>query len=218
MKKEDLKENLKENIDNPIEDKENKAENLKDKAEKKEKSDKKEKSEKKEQQKESNKRKKSSSKSKADKLADENEELRLKLAEVQDKHLRLFSEFDNYRKRTAKERIELISSANENLIEKLLPILDDIDRSIAAFETTEDLEAVKTGSILIFDKLSKILESCGLAEIESTGQEFDAEVFDAIANFPTEDKKMKNKVIDTTVKGYKLNEKVIRHPKVVVGC
>ncbi|MGI6718385.1 MAG: nucleotide exchange factor GrpE [Bacteroidales bacterium] len=206
MKNEDLKDK---NIDKPIVEAESNTKESDKKTKQKEN---------KEKEKESSKSKKSSTKSKAEKMADENHELRLKLAEIQDKHLRLFSEFDNYRKRTAKERIELISSANEKLIEKLLPILDDIDRSIIAFETTDDLEAVKIGSILIFDKLNKVLQSCGLSEIISTGEEFDAEVFEAVANFPIEDKDMKNKVIDTTVKGYKLNEKIIRHPKVVVGC
>ncbi|MDD4142729.1 MAG: nucleotide exchange factor GrpE [Bacteroidales bacterium] len=166
----------------------------------------------------SSKKKKSAFKGKADKMAEENEGLRLKLAEVQDKYLRLFSEFDNYRKRTAKEKIDIISSASANLMEQLLPIMDDIDRANKAFEDVKDLASVKNGCELIFTKFQKTLASNGLKEIESTGMDFDPEHFDAVANYQAPSDDMKNKVIDTTEKGYSLNGKVIRHPKVVVGC
>ncbi|MDD2204063.1 MAG: nucleotide exchange factor GrpE [Bacteroidales bacterium] len=165
----------------------------------------------------SNKKKSKLIKSKSEKLAEEKEELQHKLADVQDKYLRLFSEFDNYRKRTAKEKMDIISSASSSMITKLLPILDDIERADKAFETAADVEAIKTGSQLIFEKFKKVMMLSGLTEMDSTGKEFDSEIFEAIANFPAPNDEMKNKVIDTTEKGYLLNGKVIRHAKVVVG-
>ncbi|MDL2239348.1 nucleotide exchange factor GrpE [Bacteroidales bacterium OttesenSCG-928-K03] len=163
------------------------------------------------------KKKKSSNKNKSDKMAEENEKLRTELAETKDKFLRLFSEFDNFRKRTSKEKIDIINSAGENVISKLLPVLDDIDRAEVAFEKTNEIEALKQGNSLIFEKLKQILLNCGLKEMKSTGDDFDPDIHEAIANFPTENEEQKNKIIDTTEKGYTLNDKVIRTAKVVVG-
>lgn len=156
-------------------------------------------------------------KSKADKLTQENEELKYKLAEAQDKYLRLFSEFDNYRKRTNKEKIEILSSASGALIKELLPVVDDMDRAEANFDTTEDLKALSDGVLLIFNKFRKTLKNKGLEEIESTGKDFDTDAHEAVAQFPAPEESMKNKVIDTTEKGYTINGKVLRHAKVVVG-
>ena len=156
-------------------------------------------------------------KSKADKLTQENEELKYKLAEAQDKYLRLFSEFDNYRKRTNKEKIEILGSASGALIKELLPVVDDMDRAEANFDTTDDMKALSDGVVLIFSKFRKTLKSKGLEEIESTGKEFDTDTHEAIAQFPAPEDSMKNKVIETTEKGYTINGKVLRHAKVVVG-
>ena len=160
-----------------------------------------------------------------EKLSEEIKDLQIKLddtnaklAESQDKFLRLFSEFDNYRKRTAKEKLDLTLTANEELISRLLMVLDDIDRATAADEADElDVEALVQGHKLIFDKFKNILKSSGLEEIVSTGTEFNTDEHEAIANMPAQSDEQKNKVIDTTTKGYRLNGKVIRHAKVVVG-
>ncbi len=146
------------------------------------------------------------------------EETKAQLAESKDKFLRLFSEFDNYKKRTARERVDLISTANSDLILKLLQVVDDIDRADQSMKEATDVEAVKMGSDLIFDKLKSILKSSGLEEIESTGKEFDTDEHEAIAQFPATTEEQKNIVIDTTKKGYKLNGKIIRVAQVVVGC
>jgi len=165
----------------------------------------------------SNKKKLRSRKGKPDKLADENEALRFQLAEVQDKYLRLFSEFDNYRKRTNKEKVELLNTASATLITDLLPVLDDMERARANFVQSEDLQSFADGILLIFNKFSKILTAKGLAEMESTGKPFDTDLHEAIAQMPAADEKQKNVIIDTTEKGYTIHDKVIRHAKVVVG-
>lgn len=163
------------------------------------------------------KKKSRSRKSKADKVAEENEELRIKLAEAQDKYLRLFSEFDNFRKRSNKEKVEILSSASGALIKELLPVMDDMDRAQDNFDNTEDIKALTEGVELIFNKFRKTLEAKGLKAMESTGEEFDTDIHEAIAQFPAPDESQKNKIIDTTEKGYTINDKVIRHAKVVVG-
>ncbi|PID93204.1 MAG: nucleotide exchange factor GrpE [Bacteroidetes bacterium] len=163
------------------------------------------------------KRKKRSRRSKSDKLTEENEALRIQLAEAKDKYLRLFSEFDNYRKRSNKEKVELLNTASATLIKELLPVLDDVDRAQDNFEKSEDVKALSEGVILIINKFKKVLKSKGLEEMVSTGVDFDTDNHDAIAQFPAPDESQKNKVIDTTEKGYLINGKVIRHAKVVVG-
>ncbi len=163
------------------------------------------------------KKKSRSRKNKSDKLSQENEELRIKLAEAQDKYLRLFSEFDNFRKRSNKEKVEILSSASGALIKDLFPVMDDMDRAQENFTKSSDVKALAEGVDLIFDKFRKTLESKGLEEIESTGTEFDTDFHEAVAQFPVADESQKNIIVDTTEKGYIINGKVIRHAKVVVG-
>jgi len=145
------------------------------------------------------------------------EDPRVRINELNDKLLRLYSEFDNYRKRTIKEKIELSKSASEELITELLPVLDDFDRAIKSFETTESLDAVKEGVQLIHTKFRSILLNKGLQEISTMGENFDTDHQEAIAHIPAPSEDLKNKVVDEVLKGYKLNEKVIRFAKVVVG-
>ena len=145
------------------------------------------------------------------------EQLKKQLDEANDKFTRLFAEFDNYKKRTSKERIELIQTAGQGVISKLLPVLDDFDRALAAMETAQDVEGVKTGVELVHSKLHKILELEGLKEMEVMAQNFDADFQEAITTIPAPSDEMKNKVIDVVEKGYTLNDKVIRFAKVVIG-
>ncbi len=141
-----------------------------------------------------------------------------KFTEVQDKYLRLVAEFDNYRKRTARERIELIMTAGEDAIKGLLNILDDFERAIKASEAAQDVDSIREGTKLIHQKLMDYLSSKGLKPVESeVGSDFDTDLHDAVTKFPAPDEAHKNKIIDTVQKGYKLNDKVIRYAKVVVG-
>ena len=137
--------------------------------------------------------------------------------EEQDKFLRLFAEFENYKRRTAKERIELFSTASEEVMVSLLPILDDFDRASAEIEKDNDNEIFK-GVLLIKNKLFDSLKSKGLAQIAvNKGDEFNADDHEAVTQIPAPSKKMEGKIIDVIEKGYKLGEKVIRYPKVVIG-
>ena len=137
--------------------------------------------------------------------------------EEQDKFLRLFAEFENYKRRTAKERIELFSTASEEVMVSLLPILDDFDRASAEIEKDNDNEIFK-GVLLIKNKLFDSLKSKGLALIEvNKGDEFNADDHEAVTQIPAPSKKMEGKIIDVIEKGYMLGEKVIRYPKVVIG-
>lgn len=140
-----------------------------------------------------------------------------KYAELNDKFLRLYSEFDNYRKRTNKEKVELISTANAGVLKDLIPILDDFERAIQNNETAEDIAVVKEGFSLIYSKFKSSLEQKGLKPMLAKGEVFDSELHEAIANIPAPTDDLKGKVIDDVEKGYFLNEKVIRYAKVVVG-
>ncbi|MGG6231804.1 nucleotide exchange factor GrpE [Tenacibaculum sp. SDUM215027] len=134
-----------------------------------------------------------------------------------DKYLRLFAEFENYKKRTSKERIELFKTASQELMTALLPIMDDFDRALAEIKKSEDSE-VLTGIELINNKFKSTLTQKGLTEIEvKAGDDFDAEVHDAITQIPAPTDDLKGKIIDCVEKGYKLGDKIIRHPKVVMG-
>jgi molecular chaperone GrpE len=134
-----------------------------------------------------------------------------------DKYLRLFAEFENYKKRTTKERIELFKTANQELMTTLLPILDDFDRGLAEIKKAKDKELLK-GMQLINDKLNKSLEQKGLSLMEvKEGDAFDADIHEAITQIPAPTDKLKGKVIDCIEKGYKLGDKIIRYPKVVIG-
>lgn len=144
--------------------------------------------------------------------------LQQELANANDKYTRLFAEFDNYKKRTSKERVELIQSASKDVLTKLLPILDDFDRALAAMQTAQEVEAVKQGIDLVNQKFRKILNNEGLKEMENlVGQPFDAEYQEAITAIPAPSEELKNKVIDVVEKGYFLNDKVVRFAKVVIG-
>ena len=134
-----------------------------------------------------------------------------------DKYLRLFAEFENYKRRTAKERIELFSTASEEVMVSLLPVLDDFDRASSEIEKSKDNE-IFNGILLIKNKLFDSLSSKGLSEFEiKKGDDFNADVHEAITQIPAPNKKMKGKIIDIIEKGYKLGEKIIRYPKVVIG-
>ncbi|NVK85892.1 MAG: nucleotide exchange factor GrpE [Cytophagia bacterium] len=147
------------------------------------------------------------------------EKLEQELAEAKDKYLRLYSEFENFRRRNAKERIDLIKTASSDLMVELLPTIDDFERANKANQSQEDIEAVKEGFNLISTKLMKTLESKGLKLMDTEkGTAFDADLHEAVTQFPVEDEKLKGKIIDTVEKGYYLGERVIRFAKVVIGA
>ena len=137
--------------------------------------------------------------------------------ELKDKYLRSVAEFDNYRKRTLKEKAELILNGSEKAVGAVLPILDDMERAIANGEKTDDPQVLREGISLIYAKFQKVLESLGVKEIETTDADFDTDVHEAISMVPGMGDDKKGKVLDCVQKGYKLNEKVIRHAKVAVG-
>lgn len=134
-----------------------------------------------------------------------------------DKHLRMYSEFENFRRRSAKERIELMQNAGQEIITSLLPILDDFDRAKMANENSEDIVAIKEGMDLIYNKIFMLLSQKGLKPMDALGKNYDSDEYEAIAKIPAPNNDLKGKVIDVTEKGYYLNSKIIRHAKVVVG-
>ncbi|MDQ3100688.1 MAG: nucleotide exchange factor GrpE [Bacteroidota bacterium] len=144
--------------------------------------------------------------------------LRTEHQALHDKHLRLYAEFDNFRKRTAKERLELLQFAGENTIQAVLPVLDDLNRAITNNENVEDISAVRDGVKLIHQKLHHILSSQGLKQINvKKGDPFDTDKHEAITKAPAQEEKLKGAVIDVVENGYTLHEKMIRYAKVVVG-
>ncbi len=145
------------------------------------------------------------------------EELEGEVAELKDKNLRLYAEFENLRRRTAKEKLELMATASKGLMEALLPVVDDIDRAEDAFAKTKDLEAYQQGFELIVQKFRKVLEQQGLQAMDSKEKDFDPEWHEAIAEIQAPSEELKGKVLDVTEKGYLLNDKIIRYAKVVVG-
>ena len=145
------------------------------------------------------------------------QELQEQYNQLNDKYLRLYSEFENFRRRTAKERLELMKSAGEDVFKLLLPIIDDFERARTNMETAEDVPSVKEGVELIYHKLIKELEHKGLKPMETKGETFDSELHEAITQIPAPSEDMKGKVVDEIEKGYFLNDKVIRYAKVVVG-
>lgn len=149
--------------------------------------------------------------------ADPLEAAQKEIEELKDKYLRAVAEFDNYRKRTIKEKAELILNGSEKAIAAILPVLDDMDRAITNSEKVEDAEAMKDGLALIYNKFTKVLESLGVKAIETDGVDFNVDLHEAIAMVPGMGDDKKGKVIDCIQKGYKLNDKVIRHAKVAVG-
>lgn len=145
------------------------------------------------------------------------EKLSLKVSELNDRYLRLSAEYDNYRKRTLKERMELTKSAGEGLLKGLLPVVDDFDRAIAHLSESSDLDAVKEGIDLIYNKFNEFYKQNGVVEIEAKDKDFDTDLHEAITKIPAPTEEMKGKVIDCIEKGYMLGDKVMRFAKVVVG-
>jgi molecular chaperone GrpE len=132
-------------------------------------------------------------------------------------YLFLMADFENFRKRTLKEKADLIKNGAESAMRDLLPVVDDLERALDAINKGGDLESLKEGVDLIYNKFVKYLESQHVTVIDSTGKDFDTDIHDAVTTFPAPDPSMKGKVIDTTIKGYMINDKVLRHAKVVVG-
>lgn len=152
-----------------------------------------------------------------DSPAEQTKEDQTKFDELNDKYLRLYAEFDNYKRRTVKERLELMNTAARDTIASLLPVLDDFDRAKAVSDDDETDEKFSEGVSLVYNKLYRILEQKGLKAMESTGEPFDAEFHEAVTEIPAPSEEMKGKNIDTVEKGYFLKDKIIRHAKVVVG-
>ncbi|HXB41158.1 MAG TPA: nucleotide exchange factor GrpE [Bacteroidia bacterium] len=140
-----------------------------------------------------------------------------KIAELNDKYLRLYAEFDNFRKRSMRERVEYLKSAGEDVFKDILPVVDDFERGIKAAENGADAKSVQEGVLLIYNKLQNILKQKGVEVMDSKGKDFDAETMEAITNIPAPTPDLKGKVVDEIEKGYLLNGKVIRYAKVIVG-
>lgn len=140
-----------------------------------------------------------------------------KFNELNDKYLRLYSEFDNYRKRTHKEKVEYLKAANEEVLKAILPVIDDFERAIKANENVSDVEAVKAGLTMICNKLKTTTQHKGLTPFDCKGEVFNADIMEAITHIPAPSEDLKGKVVDEIEKGYKLGDKVIRFAKVVVG-
>ena len=163
------------------------------------------------------KEKKKGRQSKTAKLEDKITELEAEVAESKDKYNRLYAEFDNYKKRTVKERLDLINTAGRDTISALLPVLDDFDRAKKSADDDSTNEVFTEGVTLVYNKFKGLLNSKGVKEMTSTGESFDPELHEAITEIPAPSDDMKGKIIDTIEKGYMLNDKIIRHAKVVVG-
>lgn len=162
-------------------------------------------------------KKKDKDKMKIQDLEKEIEQLKAEKAELNDRFLRLFSEFDNYKKRVSKEKLDLISTASEKVLVSLLPVIDDFERAIAANEKVDDVDSIKEGFNLIYNKLVQMMKRFDVEEIQAKGEEFNTDFHEAVTHFPAQKEEDKGKVIDVTEKGYKLKDKVIRYAKVVVG-
>lgn len=145
------------------------------------------------------------------------EKVQAELAEMKDKFLRLHAEFDNFKRRTSKEKIDTMLTANRELMVALLPTLDDFDRTNKSLESVESVSALKEGVSLVFGKLVRTLEQKGLKPLETIGTVFDSELHEAVTQIPAPSEKMKGKVVDELEKGYYLNDKIIRYAKVVIG-
>jgi len=156
-------------------------------------------------------------KSKKEKKADALEELAGKLAEITDKHLRLQAEFDNFRRRTMKEKADLIKSGGESVLINILPVIDDFERALDSLKDLSDEDAGKQGTVLIYNKFSEFLKQNNVKEIEAFHQDFDVDHHEALTKIPAPEEKLKGKVVDVIQKGYQLNDKVIRFAKVVIG-
>jgi len=143
--------------------------------------------------------------------------LQKKLEELQDKYLRLAAEYDNYRKRTLREKTDLIQTAGESLLKNILPVMDDFDRGLEVAAKAEDMDAVRSGMELIYNKLKEFLANNGVKEIDAINEPFDTDWHEAVTNIPAPSEDMKGMVVDVIQKGYSLHNKVIRYSKVIVG-
>jgi len=144
-------------------------------------------------------------------------ELETQVAEAKDKYLRLFAEFENFKKRNMRERLDLLKTAGQDTINKILPVLDDFDRAKKSAEDESSDEQLSDGVLMVYNKLYTVMGNMGVQPMESTGEVFDAELHEAITEIPAPTEDMKGKIIDTVEKGYYLNDKIIRFAKVVVG-
>ncbi len=154
---------------------------------------------------------------KSDKRPDEEKSLLEKLAEMQDRYLRLSAEFDNYRKRTLKEKIDMTKYAGEDLLKKLLPFMDDFERARNHMDASGNTEGIKEGLDLIYVKFADFLSQNGVTEIKSLDQSFDVDLHDAVAKVSVDEEDRKGKVVEVILKGYYLKDKVLRHSRVVIG-
>ncbi|MBI1307640.1 MAG: nucleotide exchange factor GrpE [Bacteroidetes bacterium] len=155
----------------------------------------------------------------SEQTADASKDVAAQIAELNDKYLRLYSEFDNYRRRTAKEKLDMMKSASADLLTELLPIADDFDRTVGSFENVneKDMNAIIEGIVLVHNKFKGVLEKQGLKFFEAKEQPFDPDFHEAITKIPAPSSDLKGKVVDVIEKGYMLNDKVLRYAKVVVG-
>jgi len=153
----------------------------------------------------------------SDKVVPDVKALEEKLAEVQDKYIRLSAEFDNYRKRTLREKMELSKYASENLLISIIPLMDDFERALKHMDTASDCAAIKDGIDIIYGKFSEFLKQNGVKEIESMNSNFNVDLHEAVAKTPVAEDEKKGKVVDVLLKGYYLQDKVLRFAKVVVG-
>lgn len=156
-------------------------------------------------------------KTKKDKKQAEIDELKEKLHEISDKHLRLQAEFDNFRRRTMKEKADLIKSGGESVLVNILPVIDDFERALDSLKEVADDDAGKQGTALIYNKFEEFLKQNNVKEIDALNQDFDVDLHEALTKIPAPDEKLKGKVVDVIQKGYMLNDKVIRFAKVVIG-
>lgn len=147
----------------------------------------------------------------------ESDDLNEKYEKLNDSYLRLNAEFDNFRKRTVKEKAEIIKSGGERVLTGIISLVDDFDRALDSIQETDEKDAIKEGMILIYTKFISFLKQNGVEEIKTIGETFDADLFEAVTTIPANDESQKGMVIDCIQKGYKLNDKIIRYPKVVVG-
>lgn len=148
---------------------------------------------------------------------EQTEQLKTKYDEINDKYIRLVAEFDNYKRRTLRERIELIRTAGEDILKDLLPIADDFDRALQSINQSSDIEGLKKGLDLIYVKFMDFLKQKGIVEIEASNADFDIDKHEAVAKIPVSDNTQKGKIVDVVKKGYTLNDKVVRYAQVVIG-
>lgn len=148
----------------------------------------------------------------------ETEKLQAELAEMKDKYLRMYSEFENFKRRTSKERIDTLQTANRELMVALLPTLDDFERTTKSLESSDNIEALKEGIKLVYNKFQRTLEQKGLKPLEAKGTTFDSELHEAVTQIPAPSEDLKGKVVDELEKGYYLNDKIVRYAKVVIGA